>query len=361
MNQKMSVKKMLFNGLLFLTIIVFTFRILFQNQDIPQIMQLLKQVNLKFVGIGVLCGLVFVSCEGVNICRALKLFGYHPKKRNCLKYAAAGFFFSSITPSSTGGQPMQLCYMYKDEIKIAHGSLALLLELACYQFVTVMFAIIAYVYNFNFFEQMNGTIQFFLFFGIALNVTLLFLVLSSIFSKRISNVMLRMVEALIRKFKFRDGERKILVLGQQFEEYQESAIYIKENKGVIVRMCLTTLVQILAIHSIPYFVYLAMGQHGFGYFTVLSLQAVLHITVAALPLPGAVGVSESGFMVLYQLLYSKGMIGSALLLSRGISFYLLLIFCGVLLLIQYMISGNKRKSKTDKLKKEKSHEYNPRS
>ena len=353
MNQNMSAKKIILNGLLFAIIIVITFKILFQNQDLSQIVHLVRKVDLKFAGVGVLCGLIFILCEGMNIGRALKLFGYHPKKRNCLKYAVAGFFFSSITPSSTGGQPMQLCYMYKDDIKVAHGSLALLLELACYQFVTVMFAIVAYAYNFNFFRKMNPTIQFFLFFGIALNIVLFFLVLSSMFFKRISNGMLRIIEAIIVKFKIRDPQKKIQVLRQQFEEYRESATYIKKNKGVIVRMCMTTFVQILAIHSIPYCVYLAMGQQGYGYLMVLSLQAVLHITVAALPLPGAVGVSESGFMVLYQLLYTKGMIGSALLLSRGISFYLLLILCSVLLLIQYMISLNKEKAK-----KEKAHERN---
>lgn len=353
MNQNMSAKKIILNGVIFFTIIIITFKVLFHNQDLSQIIRLLKQVDLKFAGIGVLCGVIFVSCEAINIGRALQLFGYKTSKKNCIKYAAAGFFFSSITPSSTGGQPMQLCYMYKDEIKIAHGSLALLLELACYQFVTVMFAIIAYSYNFNFFKKMNGTIQFFLFFGIGINVIILFLVLSSIFSKRISNAMFRILKALIQKFKFHHGEKKTLVLEQQFKEYQESAIYIKENKVLIFKMCLTTLIQILAIHSIPYCVYLALGQEGFSYLTVLSLQAVLHITVAALPLPGAVGVSESGFMILYQLLYTKRMIGSALLLSRGISFYLLLIFCGVLLLIHYMISIKKEKST-----KEKFHESN---
>lgn len=76
---------------------------------------------------------------------------------------------------------------------------------------------------------------------------------------------------------------------------------------------------------------------------------MLHITVAALPLPGAVGVSESAFLVLYQMLYSKGMIGSALLMSRGISFYLLLILCGVVLLFQYLHS----------MKKVRTYEENP--
>ena len=349
MEQKMPARKLIRNGILFLAIIIITFRVLFKNQDLVQILHLLNKVDIRFIGVGIGFALLFVCCEAMNIGRALKLFGYRKSAWHCAKYAIAGFFFSSITPSSTGGQPMQVCYMYKDEIKIAHGSLALLLELACYQFVTVVFAIGAYFYNFRFFRQMNGTIQFFLFFGIALNVILLLLVMASIFSRRISDGMLRFICAIIKKFPVRNKEKKIEDLTNQFHEYQESSIYIIQNKFTIAKMCMTTLVQILAIHSIPFCVYLALGQKGYGYLTVLSLQAVLHITVAALPLPGAVGVSESAFLVLYQMLYSKGMIGSALLMSRGISFYLLLILCGVVLLFQYLHS----------MKKVRTYEENP--
>lgn len=341
MNQKMPAKKIVINGVLFLLIIAITFQVLFKNQDLMQILHLLKKVDLRYIFMGIGFAALFVIGEAMNIGRALKLFGYRPSALHCAKYAIAGFFFSSITPSSTGGQPMQVCYMYKDKIKVAHGSLALLLELACYQFVTVLFAIAAYLYNFNFFRQMNGTIQFFLFFGIALNVILLVLVLTSIFSKRISNGILKIVCAIMNRLHIRNREKKIEGLTNQFHEYQASSTYIINHKLVIVKMCATTLIQILAIHSIPFCVYLALGQSGFGYLTILSLQAVLHITVAALPLPGAVGVSESAFMVLYQMLYSKGMIGSAMLMSRGISFYLLLIFAGVVLLGQYLYSMKK--------------------
>ena len=42
-------------------------------------------------------------------------------------------FFSSITPSATGGQPVQLYVMNKDNIHVAHGTMALLTELTSFQ------------------------------------------------------------------------------------------------------------------------------------------------------------------------------------------------------------------------------------
>ena len=86
---------------------------------------------------------------------------------------------------------------------------------------------------------------------------------------------------------------------------------------------MTTTVQIVALHSVPFWIYKAFGLSGYSLGTVVMLQAVLYISVSALPLPGAVGVSESGFMVIYKTLFPVQILSSAMLVSRGISFYLL--------------------------------------
>ena len=66
------------------------------------------------------------------------------------------------------------------------------------------------------------------------------------------------------------------------------------------------------------------------------MQAVLFISVSALPLPGAVGVSESGFMIIYKTLFPANILSSAMLISRGISFYLLILVSGLIISITYL-------------------------
>lgn len=118
-------------------------------------------------------------------------------------------------------------------------------------------------------------------------------------------------------------------LTEQISEYQKSARYFKENKNVFARNLVTSLVQILALYSIPFLVYKSFGLSQYNWAEAVSLQAVLYVAVAALPLPGALGVSESGFMMLFKTMFPVGLLGSAMILSRGISFYLFVLISGL--------------------------------
>lgn len=48
-----------------------------------------------------------------------------------------------------------------------------------------------------------------------------------------------------------------------------------------------------------------------------------------MPLPGAVGVSEGGFLGIFKFLFPVNLLTSAMLLSRGISFYLCVLISGI--------------------------------
>ena len=66
-------------------------------------------------------------------------------------------------------------------------------------------------------------------------------------------------------------------------------------------------------------------------YAAIALQALLFVSVSAIPTPGAVGVSEGGFLVLQRVLFPDKVIGSAMLLSRGISFYIPLAVSGTVI------------------------------
>ena len=91
----------------------------------------------------------------------------------------------------------------------------------------------------------------------------------------------------------------------------------------------TTLVQIMAMYSVPFLVYKGFGLGDFNVLEVIALQAVLYVAVSALPLPGALGVSESAFMILFRTMFPAGILSSAMVLSRGISFYLFVLVTGL--------------------------------
>ena len=69
---------------------------------------------------------------------------------------------------------------------------------------------------------------------------------------------------------------------------------------------------------------------------MIALQAVLFLSVSSLPLPGAVGLSEGGFLLLYQTVFPAAVLPGAMLLSRSVSFYLFLLLIGVFLAFRFL-------------------------
>lgn len=101
-------------------------------------------------------------------------------------------------------------------------------------------------------------------------------------------------------------------------------------------MFLTSLVQLAAYHSVPFWVYLAFGLQGQSFWAMVGLQGVLFLSVSSLPLPGAVGLTEGGFLLLYQTIFPGALLPSAMLLSRTVSFYFFLLLSGVFLAFRFL-------------------------
>lgn len=342
MSKKVSPKNILKNGGLFIGLILLTFYIIFKNNNIEEIINVISSLNINYTIIGIVCSCTFIICEGINIGRNLKLMEYEINFSTSIKYAIVGLFFSSVTPSASGGQPMQVYYMHKDGIQVSHSSLVLLMDLASFQFVTVTMAIVGYIAEHKLLVNTLGSIKYLVLLGIILNTLVMLLILTAIFSKRFIGKFIDFICLILGKIKYKKVDKFKEMATYQVKEYKESAKYFSENKLTVLKVLMTTTVQIVALHSVPFWIYKAFGLSGYSLGTVVMLQAVLYISVSALPLPGAVGVSESGFMVIYKTLFPVQILSSAMLVSRGISFYLLVLLSGIFIAATHIlnIKGN---------------------
>ena len=160
---KNNIKGMLKGSIFFLLLIILTFYIIFKNNDINNIITIISKVKIKYIFLAITCMIIFICCEGINIGRTLKLLGNPINFYRKIKYALVGFFFSSITPSATGGDPMQLYYMKKDKINLSHATLALLIELSSFQLVIIVLSIIGFFLNITFLTTEIGNIKILLF------------------------------------------------------------------------------------------------------------------------------------------------------------------------------------------------------
>ena len=236
---------------------------------------------------------------------------------------------------------MQIYYMYKDKISVANSTLALLINLSSMQIVTISIALVSVIFNH---EYLNKTLIVFFIVGILLNLSALTLLLIAIFSKRILNKLINFVIKIMKKMKIKNIEQKQMKLEAELSKYQDSSNYIKNNKMVILKIIITTYIQFIAFYSVSYWVYCSFGLKQYNIIQIITIQSILYATVSGIPSPGAVGVTEGGFIEIFKKVIPSDIINSAMLLNRGISFYLLVIISGLITIVNIF--------KWKKLKKE---------
>lgn len=328
--------KLIRNFILFILLIIITFAVLLKGEDITQILNILGSVKIQYVFIGILCMAIYISCETINIGRSLKILNEKSTFIQNLKYSLIGFFFSAITPAASGGQPMQIYYMHKDKISVSNSTLALLLNLTSMQIVTIGFALVSLCFNY---QYLNGVLIVFFIVGILLNLSALVLLLIAIISKRLSRGMVHFAEKVLKFFRVKNIDAKKEKLEKELEQYHESAVYIKQNKKIMIKILLTTLVQFFAYYSVTFWTYKALGMNEANILEITSMQSVLFATVSGIPSPGAVGVTEGAFTEIFRNIYPGAMMSSAILLNRGINFYFFVIFSGIVTIVNHIRSG----------------------
>lgn len=322
-----KIKKTIRNLIVFVLLIGLTFYLIFKDQNVLEILKIALSVKKRYILVAIIAMCLYLLGETINITRILKELGEKSTFLRNIKYTLIGFFFSSITPAASGGQPMEIYYMHKEKIAVANSTLALLVHLTSFQIVTITLGIISTVLHF---EIVKSGLIYLVIIGILLNSSALALLAISIFSKRLSKGLINFAVKVLKFFKISNIEKKQESLEKELEKYQESAVYIKEHKKLMIKTLATTFVQIIIYYSIPYWVYLAFGFTSYNFFQIVTLQAMLYATVSGIPSPGAVGVSEGAFIEIFKGVFPATMINSAILLNRGASFYLFVIISAII-------------------------------
>ena len=327
-----STKKIIKNSFLFVLLIILTYYFIFKKIDRKGINEALQQTNLLFILVACILAAGNIIFESINIYRTLNMLDEKVNFRQALKYGIVGFFFSAITPAATGGQPIQVYYMHKDGIPYTHATVAILIQSFAYLTAMVSLGVIGFIINYDYISDL-GFLEYFFFIGLLANSLIILITLIAMFSKRIAKKLVDFVHSIINKFNPDKANSFKEKIEKQLVEYHDSAKFIIKNKNIMIKTIFTAFCQLISYHSIAYFVYLALGLAHLNYFKITSLQSFLYLSVSILPLPGTVGVNETGFSLLYSPLINKNIVDSAMLLTRGVGFYLVVIITGVILLI----------------------------
>ena len=105
-------KKTIFNAAFLILVFALTIYGVFHGEDMHALLDAMKQADIRWLIPGVALVTFFIWGESIIIWYMMRSFGVKLKKRICFLFSSVGFFFSCITPSATGGQPMQIYCLF---------------------------------------------------------------------------------------------------------------------------------------------------------------------------------------------------------------------------------------------------------
>lgn len=315
------------NTLFILLLLGGTGYILFKDQEIPQILDTMSEANPFLLLLGLAMVFFFVCSESVIIKYLMKSFKCFVPFTRCIQYSFIGFFFSSITPSASGGQPLQVYYMGRDGIDIAVSTLVLLVVTMVYKLVLVLLCLVVFLTKGAFIAaHIDGAFRYILYIGIILNAFLVILMGVLIFSPSLAEKAVKKIIPFLGRIRLvRRPEKRLEKTLRSIEKYRYGSYYMKTHISVLCNVFLITVFQRLCFFIIPYLVYKAFGLSGTSAYEIITLQILIALAVDILPFPGGIGINENSFVALYVPIFGEALILPGMLLSRGINFYALVI------------------------------------
>lgn len=336
-----SRKKIIFNGVFLAVVFALTIYGVFHGEDLSSMMDAIHRADKRWLLPGIALVAFFIWGESIIIWYMMRSSGIQLKKRTCFLFSSVGFFFSCITPSASGGQPMQIYYMKKEKISIPVSTVILMIVTITYKLVLVVIGIGIAIFGRGFLHKyLEGILPVF-YLGLALNIFcvtfMTILVFHPLLAKAIMVKGMKLLERL-HLVKKKDGRLK--KLEDSMDTYRNTAAYLKNNPFVIVKVIGITFIQRMALFAVTWFVYQAFGLHGTGFWEILFLQAVISVSVDMLPLPGGMGISETLFLNIFSPVFG-GLLLPGMVLSRGLGYYGELLISAAFTVVAQLTIGKK--------------------
>lgn len=322
----MQKKKYFFNIIFMLVLLVLVFYVILKDEDIGSILDALKGASPFFMSVAAMAGLVYVIMEGISIYIILLSLGIKINIIKCVVYSFIGFLFNAITPSASGGQPVQVLYMRGDGINMGASSVTLLFWTIIYKIALIIIELFIFIFMNGFAIRYLGGDMWLFILGIAVNVVSIFLYSVVVFSENGAKNIAYFATWLLHKLRIVKRKEKIeKKLDNLLMAYKEGAVYMRRHVKTAVIVLGTTIIQRVSYFAVTWFIYKALGLAGYTCMELIALQSFVSVCIDILPFPGGVGVNEGFFVKLFAPVMGKSMAVSAMLLSRGASFYVILL------------------------------------
>lgn len=296
----------------------------------------LSNVNILVFLLAIILMLISLFFKSIS----LKVFIGEYKKnftfKNAFSLTLIGQFLNGITPFSSGGQPFQIYLLKKDGVRVSDSTSSMLKDFIVYQIALIIVGIFAFIYNTisNSFTN-NLYLNSLIFLGFLINIIVL-IVLLLISSARKTG--LKICKKIVHFFfglkilnRFKAKEEEAI---KSIERFYKTGTELNKNKKKIVIGVIYNIIYLLIMHTIPFVIFYSLGIKT-NLSTTICLSTFVMLIGNFIPIPGATGGLEYGFMQFFGIIIKDvSILSGAMLLWRFITYFFGMIIGFIALIIK---------------------------
>ncbi len=321
------------NGLI-LTLITLLVLYFVLKDNFGAVVEELQKANLLWIGIAVLITVIYVIFQSLGLHAIIKNYEKDYTYKKTLQLTLITNFFNGITPFATGGQPMQVYLLKRDGIRVSSGTNIIMQNFILYQLALVIFGLLALGLNyfFHIFENLpvlGGLIAV----GFIINTFIMIGLFIISFGKRFNQWFIKIAINMLTGLKVvKDKEETLARWNERLEVFHEGAVNLGKNKMVCIKGFLFQFLSLFCLYSLPFFIFMALGAlNEVSLVRSLVASAYIMLIGSFVPIPGASGGIEYGFLQFFGTFVSGGILSAGLLLWRFIYYYFWMIVGGITL------------------------------
>lgn len=296
----------------------------FSEDGLRDLLQSGQGIIWQWIVVAVISQLVYMFTETTVIYLFIRERYKNFSYLNALKVSFTGLFWSAVTPSSTGGQPMQIYLLHSMNVEIGYATSRLMQKFLVYQVVLTLISIISVILNFGYILT-NDNIVFItvvLVFGFVSQLAVTLVIVMFSFSPNISRKFIMFFAKVLGKIKIvKNLDSKISDIDKQLDTFHSSNKNIYKKPKLLIPVVILTFVQFIAMFLVPYFIYLSFGMTDIGPVQIATSQAFVNLMSGMIPIPGASGAAELGYTAFFGAIFVGGTLKSSALIWRVINYY----------------------------------------
>ena len=327
------------------------FFIAFSNTELKDAWGAIAKLDLWWVAGIFGCWAVCTFFDGMNYWCYLRREKFRISIGRTINVALIGYYYSNMTPSAAGGQPMQVNSLRKAGIPVGYGTMAVTIRFFANQFIICFMSLVLFLFNRSFAYEQLGGVMWVVRIGWLINFSVIPLIALATWKRNwIQKFAIWLISLLNKIHLIKNKDMAIQKVTEVLDTYNQAMHDLLKRPGQITIQFLCSFVSLLAMTATVIFVYHAFGQHGTHWYQLLTLSCMLYVSASYTPLPGASGAQEGGFVLYFGKIFMNGTIGMALLTWRFFTFYLFLIVgVGMVLLEKIILKREKNRTLREQL------------